>query len=292
MAQQGNIRAALEWTLEREGEDFLTGLRICQQMCWYWYACGYQAEGRRWLAKAAAAASRLRSAPAAALLHSVGVLTFQEGDAGRAAALFEQSLEYWRSVGDRPGQGRELNSLGLARRSLGDFATARTMLGQAVSLAREEGAQGRLSNTLSNALSEVDEGRPHRALELLEEALAIDLELGDPWGIGADRVNIAGAYLVAGRPELAEAILLEHGPEALSLGDVELGAEVLEHLAAVCAAKGMARTCALAVGAAQATRSAAGVPLPPVRRGRQGTDRALLVPGALPGRGRANRSVQ
>ncbi|MDQ3357339.1 MAG: tetratricopeptide repeat protein [Actinomycetota bacterium] len=264
VAQQGNIRAALEWTLEREGEDFLTGLRICQEMGWYWYACGYQAEGRRWLAKAAAPAARLRSAPAAALLHSVGVLIFQEGDAGRAAALFEQSLEYWRSVGDRSGQSRELNSLGLARRSLGDFATARTMLGQAVSLAREEGAQGRLSNALSNlALLEVDEGRPHRALELLEEVLAIDLELGDPWGIGACRVNIAGAHLVAGRPELAEAILLEHGPEALSLGDVELGAEVLENLAAVCAARGMARTCALAVGAAQATRSAAGVPLPP-----------------------------
>ncbi len=41
----------MEWSLPVKGgddqRDVRIGLRLCQQLTWYWYACGYPEEGRR-----------------------------------------------------------------------------------------------------------------------------------------------------------------------------------------------------------------------------------------------------
>ena len=53
------------------------------------------------------------------------------------------------------------------------------------------------------ALVDLDEGHSAAAMERLQESLAIDEERGDTWGVAADRTNLVGALVQAGRMEEA-----------------------------------------------------------------------------------------
>ena len=61
--------------------------------------------------------------------------------------------------------------------------------GSGLLLARSAGATERLAAALSNlAVMDIDEGRTAEALARLREALALDSERGDTWGVVVDHV--------------------------------------------------------------------------------------------------------
>jgi hypothetical protein len=64
--------------------------------------------------------------------------------------MFERSLEIWRKLGDREQQARDLNSLGIFYRHLGDADTARSMLEAAIAINREIPGGVRLGTILAN----------------------------------------------------------------------------------------------------------------------------------------------
>ncbi len=171
--------------------------------------------------------------------------------------MLRRCLAYWREVGDRAGEGRELNSLGVAERSMGNTEEARELYLGAVELARADGANDRLTSALSNLADVEASVDPRRALKIMEEVLALDEAAGDAWGIGTDRLNIAGIHLLAGDVDVASSQLLEHGSGILALGDAELSVEVVENLAHLCFLRGVAEAGARLIGCADQTRSSA-----------------------------------
>src|SRR5215218_610139 len=235
-----NVRAALEWAVPEDGaasEGLGIGLRLCQALHWYWYAGGYQAEGRRWLARVVGAAGDADSRELMSALHGLGVLLAQHGELEQGRDALRRSLEYWRRQGDGAEIARELSSLAIAHRALGEPDVARTMLTESIELARSAGAVERLAAALSNlAVMEIEEGFPAEALTGLREALALDQQRGDTWGVVADHVNIAGALLEDGRAAEALDGLREVTPTAVGLGDPDMSVALLEAFAATFAA--------------------------------------------------------
>src|SRR5690606_41271008 len=123
------------------------------------------------------------------------------------------------------------------------------------------GSDRRRVNAKSNlALLELDRGAAEDALRLFRDVLELDTQLGDPWGIYADHVNLATSLRVAGDARQAAQVLREHGAGAMALEDTDLSLEVVEDLAFVCVAAERDDVAARLLGAARGTRATAGLP--------------------------------
>ncbi|MEJ7705153.1 MAG: tetratricopeptide repeat protein [Geodermatophilaceae bacterium] len=141
-----NLRAALAWSLQPNGsddgirtDDLTIGLRLCGALSWFWYACGYQSEGRGWLSAASVRASGQDSSAVMTALHGLGVLLRQQGDLDGSRAALERCLDYWTRIGNRAQVAAELSSLAAVHRARGDNDLARTMLADGIAAAREAG---------------------------------------------------------------------------------------------------------------------------------------------------------
>jgi len=265
-----NLRAALGWALDPEegeveppSEDRVAiGLRLCEQLSWFWYACGYHSEGRRWLSRAVGAAAGRESPELMTTLHGLAVLLQQHGENERSRDALLTCLDFWRRDGNPGKISLELNSLACAYRALGEPGTARSLFEESIDKARAAGDDERQAAALSNlALLEVDEHRAVRALELLQETLEIDQRLGDPWGVAHDHNNLAAAMMQAGRIADAHEMLRAHAAEAFGLGDVDLNINLIELFCVILAELGDADRAARLLGASSAMRRSAELPM-------------------------------
>lgn len=266
--RQQLIRRVLADALAPGSPDAVLGVQLAADLTTYWYLCGYETEGGRWLSLAAQAAERLDDALEGTdrvavnrALHGLAIILLQQGRLAEGEVLLRRCLAAWLAAGDLERASVELNSLALARRAQGDAAEAGELFREAIELARASGEAGLQINAMSNlALLELDRGSPAEALPLLREVLVLDTRAGDPWGISADHVNIATALVLAGETAEARAVLMEHGPTGLELGDSDLAVEIVENLAFVCAAEGRDEVAAAMFGAARNAREAARLP--------------------------------
>lgn len=259
--RQPLLRLVLEHALAPRSPDIVAGLQICADLAFYWYSCGYAAEGARWLARAQEASEGLEDPVVYRALHGLAIILLQQGKVEEGEALLRRCLAAWRATGDEVRISIELNSLALARRSQGDATEARVLFQEAIELARRAGDGKVHINALSNlALLELDRGETAEAVRLLREVLALDTARADPWGIYADHINISTALLMSGDVEAAKSVLVEHGPAGLALGDTDLSLEIVENLGCVCAAKGLDPVAATMIGAASSGRLTAGLP--------------------------------
>ena len=195
-AELDNLRAALAWSLSSSSSgdqgDVRIGFRLCQEMSWFWYACGYPEEGRRWLEQAT---QRITGdePEEIAVAHGLAVILLQQGDATAAQRLLIRCLDYWRDQGNDQETAKELNSLAVSYRNTGDWGKARELLEEGLSLAERSGDKNRLAAILSNrGIVEIDVGKPAAAIELFDRAVAVDRELGDSWGEACDRRQPGG----------------------------------------------------------------------------------------------------
>jgi predicted ATPase/class 3 adenylate cyclase len=267
-ADLDNVREALSWCLEQGPDDdrpperVTLGLRLCQAMSWFWYAFGYTAEGHRWQRRAVAVASAGGGPELATVLHGLALLLLQQGETAEARDALAACLEIWQKAGDRSKIAVELCSLGVAHWTLGDLDTGRAMLWESIAIAREIGDEGRESNALSNlGAFEVGAGHAQQAIELLEQARAIDERLGNVWGCAVIQANLVAAMLRAGRLDDAYASIRGRAAEIVGLGDIELTIDVVELLASVFAQRGDAARAARLTGTAEALREQAGMPI-------------------------------
>ena len=270
-AELDNIRGALEWALpaspgaaDGSTERTAVGLRLCLALSWFWYSSGfrYQAEARRWMSRAVDAAAGHEGPDLMTTLHGLAVLLLQHGENEQARDALRRCLTFWRREGDRSRIAMELNSLGVAHRALGEPDVARALLEESVALARGLDEKGRLASALCNlGTVDLDQHRAGPATARLQEALALDEELGDVWGAAADRINLVGVLVHEGRTEQAYRDLRDIARSTVDLGDVELTVNVLELFAAIFACEGDARTAARMLGASQALREQAELPI-------------------------------
>ena len=78
----------------------------------FWYRHGHLSEGRRWLETALALPGQVPDRARARVLNDLATLMSQQGDYAQAKPLLTESLSLWRAVGDHKGVARTLNDLG------------------------------------------------------------------------------------------------------------------------------------------------------------------------------------
>ena len=280
-AEHGNLRAALAWSLDAAtegGERVETGMRLARTLAWFWFERGHATEGRRWLERAIALAADDAGAPRARLAHGLGILLATQGELDAALRLFEQSLAVWRELGDRDQQAKELNSVGIVRRMRGEMDAARSALEESIAIAREIRSDYRLSAALiSLGQVETAVGDYDHAAPLLHEALALYQKLGDIRGEAVVQQTLAAVSLLAGRTQEARDRLLGTLDYATGSKDTEFLANTLEIFACTDADLGPTPRAPRMVGAAEALRQRAGIPLPQA-------DAALLERFLVPAR--------
>jgi tetratricopeptide (TPR) repeat protein len=137
-----------------------------------------------------------------------GNQAFIRGDLNRALANYQNLLEISRSLNIEIGEQTMYLNIGNVFRQRGDTGNAMDYYEQALALAKmllerarqedveETDALVRVASVYHNmALVEMDKNNPKKAMELLEDAVAIDLTLGNQRGL-ARRFDAQGLVLV------------------------------------------------------------------------------------------------
>jgi non-specific serine/threonine protein kinase len=194
-AEYDNVRAALRWSLEqKEGEE---AARIGVTLWPFWILRGYMSEGREWLDRTLAELPD-RTVVRAKVLWATGILTGRLGDM-RATSLLEESLEVWRTVGDKKRIASALSTLGVAAQRQGDYEQATARFEEGLPLLREVGEKQWTAIVLSSlGLIALYQGNHQRARALCEESLALFRNSGDIRGIASVLTNLGMMRLEQG----------------------------------------------------------------------------------------------
>ena len=196
--ENGNLRAALEWSLT-DG-DVKIGLQLAVGLGQFWFMRGHLfGEGREWLEKILSRpeVQEQKEVRARAFL-SLGTLTYFQGDHVAARSAYENSLTLYQDLRDKAGIAEALYYLAEVAATQGDDVTARSLHAAARSASEENLAglriqsdQWNIAHTL-NFLGELTrtEGDYLAARSLYEESLAIRRELGDQRGIAISLINL------------------------------------------------------------------------------------------------------
>jgi predicted ATPase/DNA-binding CsgD family transcriptional regulator len=242
-AEHDNLRAALAWSLEHDGD---AALRLSGALGSFWWSRSNHTEGRRWLALALNAAPE-RTRTRAKALHGAGWLAHHQRDLREARSLFDQSLAIARELDDRWTIAWALHGLGrvayfendptstrsLARESLliaeelgdawliayalhllgiaayieGDFATSRGYYERSLAMRREIGYREGIAVLLGLlGIVAVREREFARAHALFSEALSTMRGLLSEWGLSVNVAMFAG--LAGAQGQLIDAVRL------------------------------------------------------------------------------------
>jgi tetratricopeptide (TPR) repeat protein len=181
--ERDNFRAALDWLIATGDAGW--GLRLGTALFRFWETREYLAEGRDWLGKllklpGSAAPTNMR----ARALFAAGALASEQGDYTAGEALFRESLDIARRLGDKRGAAISLNALGIGARERGELASARSLFEESLELFRESDDQKATASALSNLANVVKlQGEYSRASLLYAECLSIFQGLGDRAGV-------------------------------------------------------------------------------------------------------------
>ena len=157
-AEHDNLRAGLSWGLPPEerpqgGRSNEDGLCLAASLWRFWSSRGHLSEGRRWLglARARAGVSGGEASVArATALAGAGYLAQNQGDFAEARTLSEESLTLFRQAGDQRGCGTALRVLAMVAHAQGDWAEARAFYEEGLTLSRQAGPQWAVAHTLCN----------------------------------------------------------------------------------------------------------------------------------------------
>ncbi|HQY25321.1 MAG TPA: tetratricopeptide repeat protein, partial [Thermoflexales bacterium] len=220
-AEQDNLRAALEWAVDRDPSAALSMVHPLQP---FWMQRASTVEGLAWAdaalraAEAAPApdgrASRERQAALARVLAAKSALMFSLGDNAGARDVAIAGADLARALGDTEALTLALCFGATAHGFLGDFATARAWIEESLALSRQIGYKFGIGIGLANLVFLVSIDSPEAALPLLDETIAFARTTGNPWVMGLALTNVARVARYAGRGRDARAML----EEAASIG--------------------------------------------------------------------------
>jgi predicted ATPase len=181
--ERDNFRAALDWLITTGDAGW--GLRLGTALFRFWEKREYLAEGRDWLGKllklpGSAAPTNMR----AHALFAAGALTSEQGDYTAAEALFRESLDIARQLGDKRSAAVALNAQGVNAQEQGELERARALFEESLVLFRESNDHKATARTLSNLANVVKlQGEYNRASALYAECLNTFQGLGDRAGV-------------------------------------------------------------------------------------------------------------
>lgn len=247
-AEAANIRAALA----SGGE---VSVRIAAALPFFWFSQGQWREARR--AYEAVAPHVERAAPVTKAKATGGRALFAalEGDLPAATALSDESLELARATGDDALVGQTLIIRQLVL--VDDDDAFEEAAGAAIALGRATGDTVVLGAALTNLADlALRRGRFEQALELLEEALVVVRQRGDPFNESGVLIGRASASLELGAVDAADADFRAALALARPLGASEQRLAAVEGLAAVAERRGERELGARLLGVAEALEAA------------------------------------
>ena len=256
-----NLRLALEFSLSTPGES-QSGLRMAAALHFYWFGCGFAAEGRHWLDRALALDTEPSRARATALWTNA-YLALVQGDRPAATAMALECRDWALLRGEETTLAYALFVQGLLARFTNDLPRAQTLLEDA--LARFH-ARGELHVTViityvMLTVVAAFQGDFARAVKLSRQGLALCDRHGEQWARAYMVSTLALAEWVAG--ELTPAST--HTKDGLrvkhAFNDTFGTALCIERLAWIAEAVGECERAAVLLGAAQQLWSLVGRPL-------------------------------
>jgi DNA-binding CsgD family transcriptional regulator/tetratricopeptide (TPR) repeat protein len=263
-AEHDNMRAALQWSVEKEPE---TALRLAGKLARFWEIRSDISEGSRWLEAALRQSARpdtvTQAATRAKALTGAGTFAWHRGDYDKATALHGQALKLYKELGDDSGVAFSLMCLGAQYNEPGDHERAAPFFEGALALSRRIGDRPNIANTLLN-LADVERmrGNYERAKTLGMESMALAREMEDKWQLARIVVWVGLLTVFSGdERDLAEGFLKEALVLSWELGNWTSGAYCLEGFAGLAAAKAQGGRAARLWGAAEALRKTIGDPL-------------------------------
>jgi predicted ATPase len=212
LAEQGNLRSAIDWSLDGDPE---LGLRLAIALEQFWVANNPYEGARRFeqlLARATDAPLELR---ARGFRCHGGALTLS-GALDQAHAKYAESLELYERLGDEWGTIHLRHRRATTALSSGDWDTARATLEDNLAHARAFGSSYLEGEALSvlGIISDHD-GRPEEAVRLLRRSRELARAVGFTWREAIDLSNLAEISLKLDHVDEAE----EYGRASLELAD-------------------------------------------------------------------------
>lgn len=241
-AEIANLRAALEWSLNRG--DVTAASRIISGTHLYWIVYARHDEAIHWARLLLARLSEIAPAQQVGLLRSAALfITYRDREAARGLAqravaaaraggdtrqlgwslwalsttlesgaeveaATQEALALLEEAGDRPGLGLVYNSIGERARLSGDHGRARRAYEQSLAFAEATGDARRQYYVLYNlAFVAQREGDHHEALRAIRRSLALCQELGVATDVIQELLALAGSLGALGEPLRAAHLL-------------------------------------------------------------------------------------
>jgi predicted ATPase/class 3 adenylate cyclase/DNA-binding CsgD family transcriptional regulator len=223
--EHDNLRAAMNWLLER-GEAEMA-LRLGTALWWFWYAQEHLYEGWNVLERSLERSEGVVVPLRAKALWATGSLAASLGHVERGEGLCQESLALFREIGDTQGMGDATFHLAHIAFARWDLAAARKRFEESLVFLRESGDKPLTAWALgAMALVVLYQGEFAMVHPLAEQARAICLEVGDITGMTMSLMTLARAVFWQGDLVRAQT-LAEEGLASAS----ETGATSAEALA-------------------------------------------------------------
>jgi predicted ATPase/class 3 adenylate cyclase len=260
-----NLRAAIEWALERDEAEM--AVRLTSALWRYCYARGFLSEGRSWLDRALATSQPVEPKLRANALNGSGILAWNLGEYATAQDLLMESLELRQKHSTKRDVAATLNNLGLVCTDQGRYAQAQKHYEDSLALWHDLKDTWGIGTSLTNlglmlrAQKQYVESRG-----VYEESLALWRKLDDGWGIATTLCSLGQVAAELGDLKAAREFFRESLVLRQELGDKEGIAECIEGLAGAAAILAPSRLVAKQLGAAESLRELIAVPIRPANR--------------------------
>jgi predicted ATPase/DNA-binding CsgD family transcriptional regulator len=173
-----NIRSALNWYLH---QDAATGLRMADELGWFWRQRGQFSEARYWLCALLDAAPEAAARRTSALIQA-GQFAYLEGAADVAEALLKSALELGQSRSNTADVARALTHLGRVANRLGMLDQARTYANDGVRTWRAtRDPNGLTDGLISAGIVAAEQGDLDAAEQAYVEGIGCAATAGDDW---------------------------------------------------------------------------------------------------------------
>ena len=202
--EHDNLRVAFDHYL-RQGSP--AGVQLAGALWQFWWIRGHLGEGRERLRRVLASVDRgqVASAMLARALDGAGALAEAQGDIDPAIALHEEALPLWVQAGDRLGEARCLDNLGLIElHDRGNIERAREIFARALNIYREERDEPGIATALQHlGDAALSQERFAEAEASYAEALALARRLDNTRAVAAILTSLGALAFFRGDTGMA-----------------------------------------------------------------------------------------
>jgi predicted ATPase/DNA-binding SARP family transcriptional activator len=167
--EHDNLRTVLDFCLDAP-DGVQTGLQLAGALQRFWMIHGHLSEGRERLsAMLARPEAQEHTQVRSKALNGLGSLAWMQGDYAAARSLYEECLTLNRELGDKQGIAVSLGNLGLIALEQSDYPAARSLQEESLAIKRDLGDKHGIASSLMNLGNVIGEQGDYAAARSLYE---------------------------------------------------------------------------------------------------------------------------